>query len=78
MPGMEGAWNRICEEESEMWIRAGTSMVRRALRRMLPITQACSQVKCAKVKDFSSRASSWSELVGEGREFSIVLVEKYV
>jgi len=58
MPGMEGAWNRVCEEESEMWISAGRSMVRRALRRMLPITQACSQVKCAKVKDFSSRASS--------------------
>lgn len=59
-------------------MRAGQSMVRRALRRMLPITQACSQVKWAKVKDFSSRASSWTEFVGEGRELSMVLVEEAV
>jgi len=55
-----------------MWMRAGQSMVRRALRRIFPMTHACSQLKCAKVKDFSSRARSEREFVGEGRELSIV------
>lgn len=55
-----------------MWISADTSIVRNALRRIFPMTQACSHVKCAKVKDFSSRARSCSECVGEGSELSIL------
>ena len=69
---MLGAWKSVWEEESEIWMRAAQSMVLSALRNMLPITQACSQVKCAKVNDLSSRARSESECVGDGSEFSIV------
>lgn len=71
MPGMLGAWNSVWFEASEMEMMAEASAVRRALRRILPMTQACSQVKWAKVKDFSSRARSLRERVGEGSWSSI-------
>lgn len=48
VPGSEGAWNKVCDA-SEMFMRAGTDAVLKALRIMLPITHACSHVKCAKV-----------------------------
>ena len=56
-----------------MCMRAGHSAVRRALRRMFPMTQACSQVKCEKVKLFSCRASSKRSRVGGGRALSILV-----
>jgi hypothetical protein len=51
---------------------ADTEAVRRALRSMLPITHACSHVKCANVKDFSCCARSGKLLVGVGRVLSIL------
>jgi len=59
-----------------MWIMAGIEAVRSALRRMLPITHACSHVKCAKVKDFSScaRSERWRE--GWGSVSSILAQEE--
>ena len=60
------------ELASEMWIRAGASAERSVLRRMLPITHACSQVKWEKVRARSSWASSVRSRVGVGRDSSIV------
>lgn len=40
------------------------------------MTQACSQVKCEKVKDFSSLASSGRSRVGGGRVLSILFDEE--
>lgn len=54
---------------------AVASAVRSALRRMFPITHACSHVKWAKVNDLSSRASSLRERPGEGNVSSMVLWE---
>lgn len=51
---------------------AEASAVRRALRRMLPMIHACSHVKWENVKDFSSRARSMRERVGEGSVSSIL------
>jgi hypothetical protein len=55
-----------------MWITAETDAVRSALRKMFPMTQACSQVKCANVKDFSSCARSRRSRNGEGSVLSML------
>ena len=55
-----------------MWMTAETEAVRSALRRIFPITQACSHVKCAKVKLFSSCARSARLLDGEGNVLSML------
>lgn len=75
MPGMLGEWKSVWFEESEMCITAEASAVRRAFRKMFPITHACSQVKWANVKAFSSRARSLSERDGEGSWSSMVVIE---
>jgi hypothetical protein len=72
VPGSDGEWNRVVWEDSEICIMAETDAVRSALRRILPMTHACSQVKCAKVKDFSSCARSWRFWVGDGRVSSML------
>lgn len=72
MPGKLGAWNKVCAA-SEIWMSAGQSAVRSALRKILPITQACSQVKCAKVKLFSSRERSLSCRLGARSVLSMAL-----
>lgn len=69
---MDGEWKSVCEDDREMWMMAGQSAVRRALRRMFPMTQACSQVKWANVKARSSLLRSSSDRVGEGSASSIV------
>src|SRR5690348_17097681 len=71
VPGIEGEWNKVCDA-SDIWMMADTEAVLRAFRRMFPITHACSHVKCAKVKLFSSRASSARSREGRGSESSIV------
>ncbi|KAH7087590.1 hypothetical protein FB567DRAFT_469962 [Paraphoma chrysanthemicola] len=53
VPGSEGEWNKVWLA-SEMCMRADTDAVLSAFRRMLPMTHACSHVKCAKVKLLSS------------------------
>jgi hypothetical protein len=55
-----------------MWITAEIEAVRSALRSIFPITQACSQVKWANVKDFSSCARSLRLLGGEGSVLSML------
>lgn len=57
-------------------MRAGVSAVRSALRRMFPMTHACSHVKCANVKPFSSLASSWRSRVGEVKVLNILLADE--
>lgn len=71
VPGSDGEWKRVVCEDSEMWIIAETEAVRSALRKMFPMTHACSHVKCANVKDFSSCARSPIFRVGGGRVSSI-------
>lgn len=44
-----------------------------ALRRIFPITHACSHVKCANVKLFSSCARSQRERAGDDSESSILV-----
>ena len=56
-------------------MRAGHSAVRSAVRSILPMTHACSQVKCAKVKLFSSLARASRSRVGGGSVESILLEE---
>jgi hypothetical protein len=74
-PGSEGAWNNVwCA--SEMDIKAGHSAVRSALRKIFPITQACSHVKWAKVKLFSSLARESRSRVGGGSVESILLLDE--
>lgn len=51
---------------------AAVSADRSVFRRILPMIQACSQVKCANVNDFSSRTSSATLRVIFGRASSIV------
>lgn len=76
MPGILGEWNSVWFEEREMWMMAGESAVRKALRRMFPMTHACSQVKWEKVKERSSRARSSRERVGDGSDSSIAVGEE--
>ena len=58
-----------------MWIIADMHAVRNELRRILPITQACSQVKCANVKLFSSCARSLRWREGRGMVSSMLVEE---
>ncbi|KAF1933416.1 uncharacterized protein M421DRAFT_88636 [Didymella exigua CBS 183.55] len=70
MPGKLGEWNSVWFAK-EMCMSAEISADLNVLRRILPMTHACSHVKCANVKLFSSRASSVTFRVGFGRDSSI-------
>jgi hypothetical protein len=74
VPGSDGEWNSVCDA-SEMCIIADTEAVRSALRRIFPITHACSHVKCANVKDFSCCARSERLREGMGSVSSILAVD---
>lgn len=71
VPGSDGEWKSVCDD-SDMCITAGMEAVRSAFLNILPITHACSHVKCAKVKLFSSCARSARFRVGGGMVSSIL------